>query len=608
MINGVLYVTAGSRRDAVAIDAATGETLWMYRIDEGERGAIVARTQNRGLAYWSDGKADERIILITPGFQLVCLNARNGHAIQNFGKNGVIDLTDGLDRPLPIKPGLIGSSSPAIVVRDTIIMGAALQGGTAPISKENVPGYIRGFDVRTGKKLWTFRTVPRPGELGNDTWENDSWKYSGNTAAWAPLAADEELGYVYIPAEMPTGDYYGGHRPGNNLFADSVICLDARTGKRVWHYQLVHHDIWDWDIGSPPLLADVTVNGNKIKALAQVTKQGFLFVFDRASGKPVWPIEERPVPQTDVPGEKTSPTQPFPTKPAPFERQGVSENDLIDFTPEIKAEALKIASQYKLGPIFTPPIVVDSGGKRATLMLPAAQGGANWPGGAYDPETGVIYVASVTDAYPLALTKLDASRSDMNYVGTIGGGGGGGGRGGRGGRGGPGAGAGGRDGVPPANFDPEAFMAMRSNRTNMGPQGLPLVKPPWGRITAVNLNTGDHVWTISNGEAPDYVKNHPLMKGIDLSKAGKPERALLLVTKTLLFSGEGAGLFTAAVGSGGRKFRAINKKTGEVVHEMDLPANATGIPMTYLLDGTQYIVVPVGAAGSPAELIALKVP
>ena len=350
MIGGVLYFTAGTRRDVIAADAATGETLWMYRLDEGPRGQVVARTVNRGLAYWSDGKGDDRILLISPGYQLVGLNAKTGTPISSFGKNGLVDLTEGLDRAV-VKPGQIGASSPAIVVKDVVVVGAALQAGTAPVSKENVPGYIRGFDVHTGKKLWTFKTIPRPGEFGNETWEKDSWKYSGNTGAWVPLAADEELGYVYIPVEMPTGDFYGGNRHGNNLFSDSLVCLDVKTGKRIWHYQLVHHDVWDWDIGSPPILVDITVNGKKIKAVAQVTKQAFTYVFDRVTGQPVWPIEERAVPQSDVPGEKTSPTQPFPTKPKAFDRQGTSYDDLIDFTPALKAEAIKLADQYKMGPL-----------------------------------------------------------------------------------------------------------------------------------------------------------------------------------------------------------------------------------------------------------------
>ncbi len=585
MVGGVLYFTAGARRDVLAVDAATGETLWLYRIDEGPRGAVVARTNNRGVAYWSDGKGDNRILLITPGFQLIALNAKNGAPLTGFGKDGVIDLTEGLDREV-VKPGQIGSSSPAIVIRDTVVVGAALLTGTAPVSKTNVPGYIRGFDVRTGKKLWTFHTIAQAGEFGNETWENGSWKYTGNTGAWAPLSGDEELGYVYIPVEAPTGDFYGGNRHGDNLFSDSLVCLDARTGKRIWFYQLVHHDIWDWDVAAPPILLDITVDGKRIKAVAQVTKQAFTYVFDRVTGTPVWPIVERPVPQSSVPGERTALTQPFPTKPAPFDRQGTSLDDLIDFTPALKEEAIKIASQYQMGPLFTPPMVADANGKLGTLMLPHHVGGGNWPGGAADPEAGILYVASVTNQDSLAVSLADSKRSDMGYVG-------GGGRGGRGGQ---------ADG--PLRSDDGESPAARG----IGPQGLPLIKPPWGRITAIDLNTGDHLWMAANGEAPDYVKNHPAMKGIDLSNTGRPSRALLMVTKTLLFAPEGNNLFAASPGGGGNMFRVLDKGTGKLIHQIALPAMATGIPMTYMVNDRQFIVVAVGAPGLPAELIALALP
>ena len=584
MAGGVLYFTAGARRDAVAVDAATGETLWMYRLDEGPRGAVVARTVNRGLAFWSDGQGDDRILLISPGFQLIALNAKNGVPLAGFGKDGVVDLTEGLDRAV-VKPGQIGASSPAIVIRDTVVVGASLLAGTAPPLKNNVPGYIRGFDVRTGKKLWTFRTIPQAGEFGNATWEDDSWKFTGNTGAWAPLSADEELGYVYIPVEAPTGDFYGGNRHGDNLFSDSLVCLDARTGKRIWHYQLVHHDVWDWDIAAPPVLVDVTIGGKKIKAVAQVTKQCFTFVFDRVTGEPVWPIEERPVPQSSVPGEKTSLTQPFPTKPAPFDRQGITFDDLIDFTPALKEEAVKIASQYQLGPLYTPLILAGANGKRATLLLPSHTGGANWPGGAVDPETGVLYVSSLTQQDPLAVLAADPKRSDMGYVG--------------GGGGLPGASA-------PAPADSES--SRPAPKANIGPQGLPLIKPPWGRITAIDLNTGDHLWMASNGDAPDYVKNHPAMKGIDLSGAGRPSRALLMVTKTLLFAPEGNNLWSAAPGAGGNMFRILDKRTGKLIHQIELPGMATGVPMTYMVNDRQFVVVAVGAAGVPAELVALALP
>jgi quinoprotein glucose dehydrogenase len=561
MIGDTLYFTAGPGRAAVALDAASGDLQWSYHLDEGERGRRAPRTNNRGLAYWSDGKGAERIILITPGYQMVALDAKSGKPISDFGKNGVVDLWEGLGRQ--VQPNEIGSSSPAMIVGNVAVVGNALLSGTAPRSMNNVPGYIRGYDVLTGKLIWTFYTIPKPGEFGYDTWEDNSAEHTGNTGAWAPLSADLELGYVYVPVETPTGDYYGGHRPGNNLFANSIVCLDAKTGKRVWHYQLVHHDIWDWDTASAPVLLDVTIEGKPRKIVAQVTKQGWAYVFDRISGEPIWPIIERPVPQTDVPGEKTSPTQPMPTKPAPFDRQGVTEADLIDFTPELKAEALRIASQFKLGPIYTPPIVENTNGKLGTLTVPHNQGAANWESAAADPETGILYVPSITNWWASALTA-GGDRSDMKYIG-------------------------------------------RGTRVE-APMGLPLIKPPWGRITAIDLNTGNHVWMVPNGQVPDYVKNHPALAGIDLSGAGNPERAPLLVTKTLLFAGDGAGLFSSGPQGGGKKFRALDKKTGRTIHEMELPANETGLPMTFMVDGRQFIVVAVGARNFPAELIALALP
>jgi quinoprotein glucose dehydrogenase len=561
MAGGVLYFTAGTRRAAVAVDAATGETLWTFRFDEGARAAQVPRTNNRGLAYWSNGANDSRILLISPAYHLIALDAKTGRPISGFGADGIVDLWVGLDRK--VEPNQIGSSSPPMIVGDVAVIGGALLSGSAPRSKNNVPGYVRGYDVRSGKLLWTFHTVPRANEYGNDSWGDDSWQYTGNTAVWAPISADLELGYVYLPVETPTGDYYGGHRPGDNLFGDSIVCLDAKTGRRIWHYQLIHHDIWDWDTASAPVLLDVTVNGKPVKAVAQVTKQGFAYVFDRVTGAPVWPIVERAVPQSDVPGEQTSATQPFPTKPAPFDRQGVTEDDLIDFTPALKAEAMRIAAQFKMGPLYTPPIVQGTGGKLGTLTVPHNQGAANWQSAAADPETGMLYVPSVTNWWASALGE-GGDRSDMRYIGRA------------------------------ARVEP--------------PLGLPLIKPPWGRITAIDLNTGEHAWMVPNGQAPEYVRKHPALAGIDLSGAGNPERAPLLVTKTLLFSGDGAGLFSSGPQGGGRKFRALDKKTGRTIHEMELPANETGLPMTYMVGGRQFIVVAVGASGYPAELVALALP
>src|SRR5687768_10119793 len=455
MVGGVLYTTAGFRPNVVAIDAATGETLWVYRLDEGQRGDRAPRSVSRGVEYWTDGK-QARIILVTRGYQLVSLDAKTGIPDPAFGRNGIVDLYQDFDQPPP-GDGVIGSTSPAVVVRNVIVFGAAMVGGTAPRSKESAKGYIRGYDIRTGKRLWTFHTIPQPGEFGNDTWLNDSWSYTGNTTVWSPFSADEELGYLYLPVETPTGDFYGGHRPGNNLFAGSLVCLEAKTGKRVWHQQLVRHDIWDYDIASPPNLINITVNGKPIRAVAQVTKWAHLFVFDRVNGTPVWPIEDRKVEAGDTPGEWYSPTQPHPTKPAPFDQQGVQEKDLIDFTPELNAEAREIFKQYRSGPLFTPPSVrTDT--VLGTLQLPGNQGSALWQGAAWDPETNMLYVPSVSNMTVQAL-QPGGTRSDMTYIGGAGGGG----EQAQGGRaGGPGAApAGGRAAGP----------APQAGATSAGPAG-----------------------------------------------------------------------------------------------------------------------------------------
>ncbi len=620
MVGGVLYATAGFRPNVVAIDAATGETLWSYRYDEGQRGDRAPRSVSRGVEYWTDGK-QSRIILLTRGYQMVSLDAKTGVPDPAFGKNGVIDLYQDFDQPPP-QDGVISSTSPAVVVRNVIVIGAAMVGGTAPRSKENTKGYIRGFDVRTGKRLWTFHTIPQPGEFGNDTWLNDSWAYTGNTSVWSPFSADEELGYVYLPVESATGDYYGGHRPGNNLFAGSLVCVDARTGKRVWHQQLVHHDIWDYDLASPPTLINITVNGKPIRAVAQSTKWAYMFVFDRVTGAPVWPIEARKVEAGTVPGEWYSPTQPHPTKPAPYDRQGVSEADLIDFTPELNAEARAMLKEYKIGPLYTPPIVAGTDGLRGTLQIPAAQGAALWQGAAWDPETNMLYVPSVTNISNNAL-QPGGDRSDMSFIG---GGGGGGGRGAppAGGRGAAPAAAGGTGAGPRgggAPVDPEAGGGGGRGRGGpvvvgpgvsrgpwgMGPQGLPLVKPPYGRITAYNMNTGDIAWQVANGDTYEWIKTHPALKGVTIPKTGRADEGGIVVTKTLAFAGQGCGLFRGG-GGGGPMFYAYDKATGAVVHEMQLPASTCGNPMTYMVNGKQYIVVAVGAANFPAELVALSLP
>lgn len=499
---------------------------------------------------------------VTPGYRLLALDAKTGSVVTSFGKGGAVDLKQDDDQEMDLTTADIGLHAAPVVVKDTIIVGAAHSNGVTPKSKKNVKGFVRGFDARTGKRLWIFHTIPKPGEFGYNTWQNDSADYTGNTGVWGQITVDEELGIVYLPVETPTGDYYGGHRPGNGLFGETLVALDLKTGKRLWHYQFIHHGIWDWDIPCAPILTDITVNGRRIKAIAQPTKQAWVYVFDRQTGQPVWPIEERPVPQSDVPDEHTSATQPFPTKPPAFDRQGVTTDDLIDFTPELKEQALKIAAKYKMGPIFTPAVVSKPEGPLATLMLPHATGGANWQGGSYDPDSGILYVFSDTLLSALGLVKSTADRSDMDYIG---------------------GGAGG----------------------GLSVQGLPLIKPPWGRITAIDLNKGEIVWQVAHGETPDNVRNHPALKGLTIPRTGRQGRIGTLVTKTLVIAGEG-GFFTAPNGQKGAMLRAYNKATGQEVGAVYMPAPQSGSPMTYMVDGKQYIVLAISGAGFPGELIAFR--
>lgn len=550
MINGVLYFSAGTRRTVVAVDAASGETIWTSRFDEQNRGAV--RQNNRGVAYWSDNQGNERVLAVSPGYQLLSIDAKTGLRVPSFGTNGVTDLWLGLDRDGKVKPGTIGLTSAPLVVGDVVVIGMAAGVGVSLPTLDNTPGYIRGYDVRTGKLIWTFHTVPQAGEFGVETWEKDSWKFTGNTGAWGTLAADNELGLVYIPTEMPSGDLYGGQRPGNNLFADSLVAVDAKTGKRKWHYQLIHHDMWDWDIPTGPVLLDVMHDGKKVKAIAQVTKQAFTYVFNRETGEPLWPIEERPVPQSNAPGEKSSATQPFPTKPKAFDYQGYSEDILVDFTPALRAEAVKIVTQrYNLGPIFTPPILKDQGGKEGTFQLPGAGGGANWMGAAADLETGYLYIPSTTAPYISSLVP-GGTRSEMPYIG-----------------------GGSLGGLPT-------------------PGGVPLLKPPYGRITAIDLNTGDHAWMVPYGTPPANAVNALKALGVDTTKVGGGDRSPLLVTKTLLLGG-------------GNMLRVLDKKTGRTIREIDLGGQVTGGPMTYTVGGRQYIIV---AVGNPQghEFVALSIP
>ena len=595
MANGVVYSTAGTRRAVVALDAATGELLWTHSEREGQRGANAPRQlSGRGLAYWTDGR-EERVLYVTPGYRLIALNAKTGVPVPGFGVNGVVDLKQDDDQEIDPITGEVGLHSTPIVTKDVVIVGAAHRSGGVPKSKGNVKGYVRGFDVRTGKRLWIFHTIPKPGEFGLDTWEKDSWSYTGNTGVWGQISVDEDLNMVYLPVELPTGDYYGGHRPGNGLFGESLVAVDLHTGQRKWHYQLVHHGIWDMDIPCAPILADITINGQTVKAVAQPTKQANLYVFNRVTGQPIWPIMERPVEKGDVPGEWYSPTQPFPTKPPAYDRQGVSINDLIDFTPELRAEAEKIVARYKIGPMFTPPVVSKREGPLASLTLATASGGTNWAGGSYDPEMHRVFVYSQSSLTALGLVPPPPGMSDMNYIQ---------GSATEGAR--TRAGAGGAAGAD-APAAAAAPAAAEGGGGGLAVRGLPLIKPPYGRITAIDLDKGEIAWQIAHGETPDNIRNHPALKGLNIPRTGRPGIIGTLVTKTLVVAGE-SGYFTTPAGQRGAMLRAYDKGTGNEVGAVFMPAPQSGSPMTYMVNGKQYIVVAISGGGYSGELLAFRLP
>ncbi|MEE2637475.1 MAG: PQQ-binding-like beta-propeller repeat protein [Acidobacteriota bacterium] len=567
MVNGILYVTAGSRRAAVALDPETGELLWMHRIDEGERGEEAPRRlSGRGLAYWDDG-ADGVILYVTPGYQLVAVNARTGYEMEEFGNGGIVDLKQNIDQNLE-PTSEIGLHSAPIVAGDTILIGAAHRPGGAPPSRTNVKGYVRGFNARTGERKWIFHTIPGGDEYGIDTWGGDSWRYTGNTGVWGQWTVDPELNMAYFPVEAPTGDYYGGHRPGDNLFSGSVVAVDLDTGEREWHYQTVHHDIWDWDLPSAPVLLDITVEGREIKALVLPTKQSYMFVLDRLTGEPVWPIAEIPVRQGDVPGEWYSPTQPIPTKPPAVDEVDLSIDHLVDYTPELLTRAREIYNKYTIGWLYDPPTVAEPG-MLGTLQLPSSTGGVNWPGGSADPETGFFYIYTKTQIGALGLVN-NPERSDMDFI-----------------RGRP-------EGV-----------SFRDASTSI--DGFPMIKPPWGRITAINMNTGDIAWQIPHGEAPDNIRNHPLLDGMDIGRTGWPGRVGVLVTKNLIVAGESSN-YTTEVGEVGSMLRAYDKATGEEVGAVFMTAPQSGSPMTYEVNDQQYIVLATSGGGQSGTLLAYRLP
>jgi quinoprotein glucose dehydrogenase len=575
VIDGVLYAPDGVGL-VEAFDASTGATKWVQQPAEPTLREAAGQS-TRGVSYWRRG-SEERILSIR-GQYLYALDAKTGAPERDFGENGRISLK----RDTPDDAPYFGFGGP-FVVNDVIVVGGNGGGkagggyGDGGFDPRAKPEDIRGYDVHTGALLWTFHVLPRKGEPGYDTWGKGSAEYVGNMDAWAPLTADEELGYVYIPLTAPTASYYGGHRPGKNLYADSLVCLDARTGKLVWYYQLIHHDIWEYDAATPPVLGDITVDGKRIKAVIASNKTGFLYVFDRVTGKPVWPIEERPVPPSTIPGEEVWPTQPFPTKPPAMDRQGFSENDLIDFTPELHRKALEIASHYVMGPLFTPPTIIDDspGGKKGTLILPSDWGAANWNTGAFDPQTGMYYAVSMTLPAALGVRRNPDPNNPMLY------------------------------GEGPAPRRPGQARPQRQEFGALSVDGLPLVKPPYGRITAYDMNQGTKVWMVPNGDGP---RNNPLLKDLHLPPLGNTGRPVALLTKTLLFVGDSSNAVMGGAGiAGPAKFRAYDKLTGKVIAELDLPVGATGGPMTYMENGRQLIIVPVGGKGYGAGWVAFGLP
>ncbi len=614
--NGVVYVTGGGmRRSVAAVDASTGTLLWIHTEDEGHRAEFAPRiTAGRGVSYWTDGK-EERIIYVTTGYRMKALNAKTGQLIPTFGEGGVVDLKKDFDQDMSRfarngEDGLtmadIGLHASPVIGKDTIVVGAAGREGTTPYRLDEVKGYVRAFDVRTGKRLWTFHTIPVKGEFGYDSWQAGSAEKTGHVGVWTQMAIDEDLGMVYLPVETPTNDYYGGGRPGNNLFAESLVALDLRTGQRKWHFQIVHHPLWDLDLSSAPILADINENGRAIKAVAMPSKEAFLYVFDRVTGKPVWPIVERAVPQSDVPGEQTSPTQPFPTRPPAYARQNLTSDELIDFTPELRAKALDISKKYALAKLFDPLVLSKPDGPYKSLLMSSALGGTNWPGGSYDPETHTVFASANQQVVGLGLLPVTDKRfSEATYVGGD-------------------ALAGLRD-VQGHSGDGPRLNGGRAPQHPIAPgnpspppgmgagflsaptvDGLPINRPPYGVISAINLDKGELSWQVPHGDTPDAIRNHPALRGLNIPRTGQQTSVGTIVTKGLVIAGE-PNISTAGHPRGAL-LRAYDKRTGKDAGTVLMDAPQTGSPMTYMWKGKQYIIATISGPNVPGQHVAFALP
>lgn len=613
MVKGTLYATGGTRRSVVALDARTGELKWVYGMDEGRRAEMAPRVlSGRGLSYWTDGKGDDRILYVTIGYRLVALNAKTGDPVAAFGKGGIVDLKEGVvhgkkvngkwqQAQIPLVEGEIGTNSTPLVAGDIVIVQSAMAEGLRYEYTNNAKGLVRAFDVRTGKLLWRFDTMPGPGEPGHETWENGSWHWTGNTGVWTEMSADPEAGLVYLPVESPTIDAYGGNRPGANLHAESLVAVDLKTGRKKWHFQMTHHPLWDYDLTGAPLLMNVSIDGKPRKIVGQPSKQGWLYTFDRLTGEPIWPIVEKPVPQSDVPGEKTSPTQPFPTKPAQYSRNYLAADDVIDFTPELRAKALENLKRFRWEQTPFVPYSIPNDKVLGSIQVGNTMGGVNWPGSSFNPDTGVFFTQAnnssvgtgalsheyfekikpeahadhipIWEAPGFAQPGFEAPTTSGYRAPSQPGGGGGGG----------------------------------ANPLTEGLGGLPIIKPPYGVISAIDMSTGTLKWQVPHGDTPDAVRNNPLLKGMTIPKTGQTGIVGVVLTKSLVIVGD-----PQVTGTPGRPrgamLRAYEQETGREVGAVWMPAAQSGNPMTYMLDGRQYIVVAVGGGTYSSEYIAFALP